>query len=404
MHILLIHQLFIRPQDAGGTRHYEFARYLAQRGHQVTVLAGTRSYLTGKPQAAAGREELLPGLTVLRSPIPAGVHRSFLRRSLGFLAFLATSTSSGLRVRGVQAVWGTSPPLSQGLSAWAVARLKGVPWAFEVRDLWPDFAVQMGVLRSPLLIRLAKWLERFLYRRSDRLVVNSPGFLEPLIREGAEAGRIVQIPNGVETGEFDPMADGAKLRAEHGLQDKFVALYAGAHGAANDLGLVLQAAHRLREDPRVVFLLVGDGKEKPALRSQAEALELPNLRFLPPVPKSSIPELLSAADCGLAALSPIPLFATTLPNKVFDYMAAARPVVLAIDGPIRQVVEGAGAGLAVPPGDAQAMAQAVARLAGDRKLAQEMGRRGRACVEADFERRKLAERMEGLFAELVGSR
>lgn len=403
MHILLIHQLFIRPQDAGGTRHYEFARYLAEHGHQVTVLAGTRSYLTGEPQAVAGRELLHPGLSVLRSPIPGGVHRSFLRRSLGFLAFLASSTLQGLRVRGVQAVWGTSPPLSQALAAWAVARLKGVPWAFEVRDLWPDFAVQLGVLRSPPLIRLAKWLERFLYRRADRLVVNSPGFLGPLVREGAEAGRITLVPNGVETGEFDPKADGAELRAVHGLQGKFIALYAGAHGAANDLGLLLQAAHHLRTDPRIVFLLVGDGKEKPALRSQAAALELPNLRFLPPVPKSGMPELLAAADCGLAVLSPIPLFATTLPNKVFDYMGAGRPVVLAIDGPIREVVEGAGAGIAVPPGDSQALAEAVARLAEDPKLRGEMGLKGRACVEAEYERRKLAERMEGVFVELVGA-
>jgi len=373
VHILLIHQLFIRPQDPGGTRHYEFARHLVQQGHQITVLAGTRSYLSGAVQAPVGREQLEPGLVVLRGRVLGGVHRSFLRRSVGFLTFLASSLTAGARVRGVDVVWGTSPPLTQALSAWVLGRLKGVPWVFEVRDLWPDFAVAMGVLRSPVLIRLAKGLERFLYRRADRVVVNSPGFIGPVQREGAEAGRIALVPNGVDSAAFELEGDGAALRAMHGLQDKFIALYAGAHGPANDLGVVVRAAQALRDDPRIVFLLVGDGMDKPALRKLAVDLQLSNLRFLPPIPKSGIPELFAAADCGLAVLKPIPLFATTFPNKVFDYMAAARPVVLAIDGPIRQVVEEAGAGIAVPPGDAQAMARAVTRLADDPELRRRTG-------------------------------
>ena len=404
MHILLIHQLFIRPQDPGGTRHYEFARHLVQRGHQVTVLAGTRSYLSGAVQAPVGRELLEPGLVVLRSRVVGGVHRSFLRRSVGFLTFLVSSLTAGGRVRGVDVVWGTSPPLTQALSAWALARLKGVPWVFEVRDLWPDFAVELGVLRSPLLIRLAKGLERFLYRRADRVVVNSPGFIEPVQREGAEADRIALIPSGVDSAAFEHEGDGAALRLMHGLQGKFIALYAGAHGPANDLGVVVRAAQALREDPRIVFLLVGDGKDKLALRKLAADLRLSNLRFLPPIPKSGIPELFAAADCGLAVLKPIPLFATTFPNKVFDYMAAAKPVVLAIDGPIRQVVEQAGAGIAVPPGDAQAMARAVTRLADDPELRRRMGQQGRDHVKAAFDRRQLADQMEAIFVELVGTR
>lgn len=403
MHILLIHQLFIRPQDPGGTRHYEFARHLTRHGHQVTVLAGTRSYLSGTRQAPPGREQLEPGLAVLRSRVLGGGQRSFLRRALGFLTFLAASLASGWRVPGVDVVWGTSPPLTQGLTAWTLARLKGVPWAFEVRDLWPDFAVAMGVLRSRLLIRLSKGLERFLYRRADRVVINSPGFREAVQREGASPDRITLVPNGADVSAFDAH-DGADLRAMHGLQGKFLALYAGAHGPANDLAVILQAAQALRSDPRIVFLLVGDGMHKPALQRQASELGLSNLFFLPPVAKSEVPDLLSAADCGLAVLKPIPLFATTLPNKVFDYMAAAKPVVLAIDGPIRKVVEEAGAGIAVPPGDGEAMARAVARLADDPELGQQMGHRGRECVKAHYDRSQLADQMEAVFAELAASR
>jgi glycosyltransferase involved in cell wall biosynthesis len=300
-------------------------------------------------------------------------------------------------------VWGTSPPLTQALAAWALARLKGIPWVFEVRDLWPDFAVAMGVLRHGMLIRLAKALERFLYRRADRLVINSPGFHEPVQREGGDPARITLVANGVDSAAFELEGDGTALRAAHGLQGKFIALYAGAHGPANDLGVVVRAAQALRDDPRIVFLLVGDGMEKAALCKQAAELQLANLRFLPPIPKSGIPELFASADCGLAVLKAIPLFATTFPNKVFDYMAAARPVVLAIDGPIREVVEQAGAGIAVPPGDALAMATAVARLADDPELCRRMGQKGRECVRTSYARSQQAGRLEAVFAGLVGA-
>ena len=402
MHILLIHQVFVRPQDPGGTRHYEFAQQLVRRGHQVTVLAGTRSYLTGEPLGAERRQTLEPGLEVVRSWVLGGAGSGALGRLLAFGSFVVTAFLDGLRIPAVSLIWGTSPPLSQALTAWALARLKRIPWLLEVRDLWPAFAVQVGVLRNRTLIGLARGLERFLYHRADRIVLNSPGFISHLVDAGAEPSKLAFVPNGVDTQLFDPGAQGGELRRQAGLEGKFIALYAGAHGMANDLGQLLAAADLLRDDPRFALVLVGDGREKVALQGKSRAMGLTNVTFLPAIEKAGVPGLLADADCGLVVLKPIPLFTTTYPNKMFDYMAAAKPVVLAIDGVARRLVEEADAGVCIPPGDPAALAAALQRLANDPGLARELGRRGRAYVETHYDRAQLALQMEGIMLGLVG--
>jgi len=403
MHILLIHQAFTAIDEPGGTRHHELARYLAGRGHQVTVIASPVSYLTG---TAAGRrvpwlerQEGEPGITIIRAYTYPALHRSFVHRVFSFVSFMLSSFLIGIKVPQVDLVWGTSPPIFQGATAWALARLKRVPFLFEVRDLWPAFAVAVGVLRNPLLIRLSEWLERFLYRHADQVLVNSPGFLEHVRRRGAR--HLALVSNGSDTSMFDPHADGYNFREKHDLVGKFVALYAGAHGMSNDLIVVLAAAQILRDEPGITIVLLGDGKEKPALMAHAQELELPNVRFLPPLPKSEMSQALAAADACIAILKPVELYKTVYPNKVFDYMAAGRPVVLAIDGVIRQVVEKAGAGLPVPPGDAVALAQAIRALASSRETAHAMGMAGRLCVETEFDRPALAEQLAQVLEGMV---
>ncbi len=401
MHILLIHQVFVRPDDPGGTRHYEIARRLARAGHRVTILASPYSYQTGLRVTEKDREVLEPGLEVIRCRVWGSVNRSFFWRTVGFFSFMLSSFFQGLAQSRVDLVWGTSPPLPQVFTAWLVARLKRAKFLFEVRDLWPAFAIQLGILRNPILIQLSLLLERFLYSRADSLVVNSPGFIDHLIGRGAQKIKIVLIRNGVDPAMFDPTSEGAEFRARHGLYEKFVALYAGAHGLSNDLTVLLDAAELLRKDRRIRFLLVGDGKEKPGLVLQATERKLDNVVFLPPVAKLEMAEVLAACDCGIAILKPIPLYGTTYPNKVFDYMAAGRPVILAIDGVIRKVVEDACAGLAVPPGNPQALADAVRTLVDDPSAARKMGFRGRSAVERDFGREEQAREMERLMREVV---
>ncbi len=404
MHMLLIHQAFAALDEPGGTRHHEIARYLVKRGHRVTIIASPVSYLTGTSPppptpAEGGREGEDSALTILRAYTYPALHKSFVHRVFSFFSFMVSSFITGLRVDDVDLVWGTSPPIFQAVTAWLLASLKRVPYLLEVRDLWPDFAIAVGVLRNRPLIAASQWLEKLLYRRADRLLVNSPGFITHIQQRGGQD--IALVPNGADPRMFDPAADGAEFRRAHTLEGKFVALYAGAHGMSNDLGIVLEAAAQLADQPKIEVVLLGDGKDKAQLIHRASALGLSNVKFVPSVPKKEMDVALAAADACIAILKPIEMYKTVYPNKVFDYMAAGRPVILAIDGVVREVVDQAQAGIFVPPGDADALAEAIRFLAGNRREGERMGARGRQYIETHFDRQKLSAQMVDILETLV---
>ena len=407
MHILIIHQAFASLNEPGGTRHHEFARLLSSRSHQVTVIASPVSYITGDktptPPSPPPFSQKMGGakgggVRVIRASVYSAHHKSFVHRVFAFISFMASSFWLGLGVKNVDVVWGTSPPIFQGVTAWALARLKGAKFLFEVRDLWPQFAVAVGVLTNPILIRMSEWLERFLYRRADRVMVNSPGFREHVETRGGK--RVTLVPNGADPSMFDPEDEGASFRTRFLLTDKFVALYAGAHGMSNDLGVVLDAA-QLLTDTDVQIVLLGDGKEKANLQAQADKMGLTNVTFAPSVPKAEMAGALAAADACIAILKPLDEYKTTYPNKVFDYMAAGRPVALAIDGVIREVVEAAGCGIFAQPGNPSALADALRTLAADQYKARQMGLDGRKYLEENFSRAIIGEKLLGLLEDLV---
>lgn len=400
-HILLVHQAFVALDQAGGTRHFEFASYLAQRGHRVTVIASRVSYLTGA-QGGTNKEvhefaEQGGRLTIIRVATVSGLHRSFVHRLINFFSFTVSAFFAGLRVKDVDVVWGTTPPIFQAASAWALARLKGAQFVLEVRDLWPAFAVAVGVLRNRVLIWLSEWLEKFLYKHADRIIINSPGFEDHIRARGGKELRLV--PNGADASMFDPNGKGQAFRSAHGLQDKFVLLYAGAHGLSNDLGVVLSAAELLKDAPNIAIVLVGDGKDKHVLKADAVHRNLSNVHFIDSLPKAQMAEALAAADACLAILKPLEMYKTVYPNKVFDYMAAGRPVILAIDGVIREVIEKAGAGIFVQPGDAGALAAAIRAISTKPTEAQVMGAAGRKYLETHFNRVELVGQMQAALLE-----
>jgi len=389
MHILLIHQIFVALDQPGGTRHHEIARYLKQQGHEVTVIGSSVSYLTGVKEDFQSRKQTDDlGVTIIRSYTLPTMNRSFIWRVFSFISFMISSFFNGLFVRDVDLVWGTTPPIFQAPTAWLLARLKGVPFLLEVRDLWPAFAVAVGVLKNKTLIRMSEWLERFLYRHADQVMVNSPGFIDHVKARGAE--KVALIPNGTDPEMFHPEAKGTSFREKNNLKEKFLVLYAGAHGLSNDLDVILEAAVQLQCEKEIQFVLLGSGKEKTRLEKEAEERGLDNVLFLPPVPKVEMSKALAAADACLAILKPIEMYKTTYPNKVFDYMAAGRPIILAIDGVIREVVEEAQAGIFVNPGDPQSLAKAIQDLALNPTKRRKMGINGRKMIELQFSRNKLA--------------
>jgi len=400
MHILLIHQAFVPINQAGGTRHHELARFLGQHGHKVTIIASPISYLTGRSQNEDSTTSLDENnnIEIIWVNTYSALHRSFVHRVISFFSFMVSSFLAGMKVRDVDLVWGTSPPIFQGLTAWTLARLKKTPFLFEVRDLWPAFAVQVGVLKNPLLISASEWLEGFLYRHADRVIVNSPGYIDFVKERGAK--KVALIPNGTDINMFTPHADGESFRVEHELSDKFVVMYAGAHGMSNDLPVVLKAAELLQDEDKVSFVFIGDGKEKQNLINQRDEMGLLNVLFLPPLPKAQMAPALNAADACLAILKPVPLYAKVYPNKVFDYMACGKPVILAIDGVIREVVETANAGLFVPPGKPKALADAVLYLMNNGELCGQMGENGRDYVERNFDRSALGEKLVDIVEDM----
>jgi glycosyltransferase involved in cell wall biosynthesis len=399
MHILLIHQAFAAINEPGGTRHHELALFLARNGHQVTIVASPVSYLTGKSEGGESNQSGHKNIRIIRPPVYQALHRSFVHRVLNFISFMVSSFMAGLKVKNIDLVWGTSPPIFQGVTAVVLARLKRVPFLFEIRDLWPAFAIDVGVLKNSVLIRASEWLERFLYKNADVLMVNSPGFVEHVQARGAK--QIKLVPNGSDVRMFHPSATGLDFRREHGLEGKFIVLYAGAHGMSNDLDIVLDAAANLQDFQNLAIVLLGDGKEKKNLMTRAVEIGLQNIHFISSVPKDEMGAALAASDACIAILKPIEMYKTVYPNKVFDYMAAGRPVILAIDGVIREVVETARAGLIVKPGDAVSLADAIRNLAENPISRIRMGKNGRVYIENHFDRATLAQELMDLMNQMT---
>jgi len=400
MHILLIHQAYMGGNEAGGTRHSELGSYLVANNHTFSVIASTISYLTGKPPEQSDKLDQT-GIQLVRAYTYSALHRSYLHRAISFISFMISSFFQGLKIDHVDLVWGTSPPLFQAFPAWLLAKIKRVPFVLEIRDLWPAFAVDMGVLKNPVLIQMAEWAERFLYRNADHLIVNSPAYKDHLVEKGADRSKVSFISNGVDLKYFQPNQEKGKFTSEYGLEDKFIILYAGAHGPANDLETVLEASLLLSDQPEIRIVLVGDGKSKSDLIAKKQEMGLTNLIFIPPMPKSRMGEVLAGADICLATLKDIPMFKMTYPNKVFDYMAAGKPTLLAIDGVIRKVIEDSRSGIFIPPGDPKALADAVLKLRNDPEYCQEMGRNARSYVEQHFNRKEHALQLENLFRDII---
>lgn len=390
MKILLINQVFVSPNEPGHTRHFEMGKYLKERGHELVIIASDLNYQTGQrtvERRGLYAEQNFDGVHVLRSYIYPAIHRSYFWRVIAFFSFMFSSILTALRVKDVDLVLGTTPPIFQAVSAWVVATLRRKPFLLEVRDLWPEFGISMGVLKNPLIIALSRWLENFLYKRATHILVNSPAYREYMLGKGVPADKVTYIPYGTDVDMFNPSIDGSSIRKELGLEDKFVVLYAGALGQANDIDTLLRAAERLKQEEDVSFVLFGDGKERARLESEAKNKNLHNVIFAGTRPKRDMPLIVASADACLAILQDIPAFRTTYPNKVFDYMAAGRASIIVIDGITRELIESSQGGVFVKPADDAMLAQKILWLARNPEQVKEMGANARDYLIKNLDRR-----------------
>lgn len=400
MKILLIHQIFVTPDEGGGTRHYEMARYLVDMGHSVTVIASDVDYLSGKKKDK--RREIRDGIEIIYSYTFSSVHRSIMHRAISFLSFAITSCINALKIKSVDIVWGTSPPLFQSVTSLFIAKIKRKSFVFEVRDLWLDFSEELGVVKNKYILSFFRMFERLLYRYSKKVMVNSPGFI-PFVKKYVTEEDILLVPNGVITEEFrvNGIVSQEKKR-KLGLAERFIVMYTGNIGVANDIESILSAAEFLKIYKDISFVIIGGGIKRDVFSNYCKKNNLSNVIFLNTVPKRELPEIISIADVCIATLKPIPLFRTTYPNKVFDYMAGGKPTVLAIDGVMREVIENSGGGIFVEPGSSRGIAQAVLEYYNNRSLIGRHGKNAREYVERYFERKEIAKGLERILEDVAG--
>lgn len=360
MRILLIHQYFLEKDDGGGSRFNEMTRVWEAEGHEVTVLAGMVHYATGKKRPKYKgkytlREQYSDNVEVIRCDVSEAYNVNFLGRLWAYFSFVFSSIYAGFfKTKGkYDVIVVTSPPLFVGITAYVLSIFKRIPFVFEVRDLWPESAIDTGVLKNKVIIKMAYWFEAFMYRKAKLINVLTPAFERKLIDvKKVPAQKVIMIPNGADFAISDGILKGFDVfgfRKEQGWDNKKVITYVGAHGVANHLIQVVETADLMRDNKEVLFLLIGGGMRKAALKEEVSRLGLTNVQFVDSVPKTEVFKYIKASDFGMSVLKKVDTFKTIYSNKTFDYMACKKPIFMVIDGVSRELVEKAACGVFVEP-------------------------------------------------------
>lgn len=414
-HVLLVSLVFAPDGVSTAVLMTELALELKALGHQVEVVTTTPHYNV-EPEARL-RQPLHPrwgglllqsdcqGIPVYHAAIPVKGSRVGARL-LDYARFHAISTLAGLTiVKNYDVILAPSPPLTIGLSAWLLGAARRAPFIYNVQEIYPDVAVSLGVLTNPLAIRATEMLERFIYRQARVITVISEWFRRRLLAKGVPAAKLRVIPNFVDTGFMQPGPRYNDFSTVHGLDDKFVVLYAGNIGLTQGFETILAAAERLRSLPDLRFVIVGDGTRRNWLEAQLVENSLPNVMLLPYQPRSVVPHIYATSDLCLVPLKR-GTAQETFPSKIYNIMAAGRPVVASADpdSELSWVVEQAGCGWTVPPDDPHALAMVIEQAYRVREGLPAMGSRGRDYVVAHYSRQAVARQYDDLIRELTDGR
>lgn len=378
----------------------------AAAGHDVTVLTSFPHYncdeIWPEYRGKWFQRDRLGKVNILRSYLYVAPQPGRWERLLNYLSFNVLSTLAGLWADKPDVIFAMSPPLSIGLTAWCIGKLKGVSYCYNVQDIWPEAAVRLGMLKGERTIRFWERIEKFVYRHSRRIFAISEEFRDNLQAKGVAAHQIAVIPNFVDDERIRPLPRHNPLAAMYGLQNKFVVLYAGNVGLSQGLEVVLDAAERLYAHPEIEFLLVGAGTNKAALLAEAKQRGLSNVRFLPLLPEAQVPELYASCDVALIPLRR-GLTQNSVPCKTYSIMASGRPYIASVDegSNVWKLTERVECGVCVPPENAEALANAVLKLQAAPARAQAMGVRGRAYVEEHFARAIVTQQYRLVLEEII---
>lgn len=402
MRILFLTDNFPPEVNAPATRTYEHCRAWAEQGVDVTVITGFPNFPKGKVfdgyKNRLCEKESMDGITVIRVWTYITVNEGFFRRTLDYLSFALSSFWSGLFVK-TDLIVATSPQFFTTFSGRLLSFFKRVPWVFELRDLWPESIKSVGMMDDGMVYRTLERIEMRLYRNASHIVPNTDAFKTRLVERGVPAEKISVIPNGTNFDLFTPRDADPELVSSLGLQDKFVVGYIGTMGLAHALDFVIRSIARL-DDNTIHFLFIGDGAVKKSTVQLAHELNLENVTFLDPVPKSEIPRYLAVIDASLAPLKRTDTFKTVIPSKIFEAGAMGKPMLLGVDGQARSIVEEFGSGLYFEPENTADFIEKVKKLASDKDLQRKLGEGGQKLARA-YDRKKLAAQMLGVLKKVA---
>ena len=397
MKILVLAHFY--PPEMGGAaaRLHGLSRWMAAQGHDITVVAGFPNYPAGEfPAEYQGKLkafETIDNVKIIRTWVYTTPKRSSVRRILNYLSFTCTSTIAGLLTRQkFDIVLASSPPLFLGLSGWIIGLLRRIPFVFDIRDIWPEVAVEAGEFAPDgKVTRMAEWLAKFIYKRADHITPVTENKLKKLAETGVPTAKMTVVTNGVDL-DYVEAADKTDMREELNLQGKFIVLYAGLLGIAQGVDIAVRAADILRQHQDIHFVIVGEGVKRDELKQQVETLQLDNVLMLPRQPREKIPAFLATSNVSL-----VPLVSSNIndavPSKLLEAWAYSRPVVLSAGGEAADIVNKNKGGLVITPGDAEQLAEAVLFLKENPQSQKEFAHNGHELVRNCYDRRVLAEQM-----------
>lgn len=393
MRILYIHQYFATPKGSTGTRSYEFARRWTAKGHKVTMLTATAALTMEDLAGVHGlffKRLTIDGIDVFALSIPYRQQMGIMARCLSFIGFVVVSSFMVLFMKKPAIIYATSTPLTVGIPALVAKWCWRIPFVFEVRDQWPEIPIELGIIKNKVLIKILLWLEKAIYKNSLAIVAGSPGQAEGIKKVLSEDKQITVITNGCDTKMFHPEVDGSAVRKKYAWEDKFILLHAGAMGKVNGLDFIVDAAEKLKDNPQILFVLLGEGNQKPLLQKRVKELALTNVQILPSIPRRLLPSFFAAADVGLVIIGNFPIVEHNSANKFFDSISAGKPVLLNYQGWKGELLEENEAGFGCKLYDIEEFTEKVRYLESHRGLLKPMGGNARRLAVEQFDRDKLA--------------
>jgi glycosyltransferase involved in cell wall biosynthesis len=408
--ILVVTHYYPPEIGAPQARLSEMAKAWVKTGNNVTVITCFPNHPTGciPPEyypiykKKRRMSEVLDGVQVERCWVYATPNKGFLKKILGHISFMFSSViQNGKKANECDVIIVSSPTLFSAVSAWWLGWRYRKPYVIEVRDLWPAIFVELGVLKNKPVIRILEWLELFLYKKAALVIPVTRRFSDNIISRGIDSTKVHVITNGVDLSAYNPREKSISLLDELKLTDKFIVLYMGAHGISHALTKIVDVAERLSSEPRIHFLLVGEGAEKERVLEYARKHAKGNLTCLPGQPRKRVSEFYSIMDVGLVPLRNIPLFDTFIPSKMFEIMAMAKPIVASVRGETAEILEASKAAIVVEPENVSEIAKAVLTFFNDREKAEKYGCNGRVFVEQNFDRTALAKRYSDLISRIA---